>query len=89
MSLTAANLTDGIRVDQATQKGSVYDVIHIVIDKPGNYASQAWARIQKQCPELTTKCCRVRINAKGQLTPVADAATLVEIAWWCLSSWYS
>ena len=30
MSVTAANLTDGIRVDKATQKGSVYDVIRFV-----------------------------------------------------------
>ncbi|DBA76928.1 TPA: hypothetical protein ACH3X1_009524 [Trebouxia sp. C0004] len=30
MSITAANLADGIRVDRITQKGSVYDVISVV-----------------------------------------------------------
>lgn len=30
VSITAVNLTDGIRVDQATQKGSIYDVISVV-----------------------------------------------------------
>ena len=30
-----------------------------------------------------TKCHKLRINGKGRETPVADAATLVEIAWLC------
>ncbi len=81
MSVTAANLIDDIRVDKATQKGSVYDVIHIVSGKQENYASQAFARIKKTNPEITPKCCRLKIDGKGHVTPVADAATLVEIAW--------
>ena len=81
--MTAANLIDGIRVDQATQKGSVYDVIHLVCNKPSNYASQVLARVEKTHPELTTEWCKLRINGKGRETPVADAATLVEIAWLC------
>ncbi len=32
-------------------------------------------------PELTPKWCKLRIDGKGRETPVADAATLVEIAW--------
>jgi hypothetical protein len=80
MSVTAANLIDDIRVDKATQKGSVYDVIHIVSGKQENYASQAFARIKKTNPEITPKCVRLKINGKGQLTPVADAATLQRIA---------
>jgi len=81
MSVTGTNLIDGIRVDRATQKGSVYDVIHIVSGKQENYASQAFARIKKTNPEITPKCCRLKIDGKGHVTPVADAATLVEIAW--------
>jgi len=81
MSVTTANLIDDIRVDKATQKGSVYDVIHIVSGKQENYASQAFARIKKTNPEITPKCCRLKIDGKGHVTPVADAATLVEIAW--------
>ena len=83
MSITAANLTDGIRVDQATQKGSVYDVIHLVCNKPGNYANQVLARVEKTYPELTRKWCKLRINGKGRETPVASVATLVEITWLC------
>ncbi|KAL0036851.1 hypothetical protein WJX77_002274 [Trebouxia sp. C0004] len=38
MSITAANLADGIRVDQVTQKGSVYDVISVVTKATSAYA---------------------------------------------------
>jgi len=34
MSVTAANLIDDIRVDKATQKGSVHDVIKLVSKEP-------------------------------------------------------
>ena len=40
MSITAANLTDGIRVDQATQKGSVYDVIQVVTGGKPTYSAR-------------------------------------------------
>ena len=81
MSITTANLTDGIRVDQATQKGSVYDVVALVTGKKGSYAIQAFSRVQQQNTRLIPKCDRLKINGKGNITPVADAATLVEIAW--------
>ncbi len=84
MSVTAANLTDGIRVDQATQKGSVYDVIHLVCNKPSNYASQILARVEKTHPEFTPKCPPLRINGKGRKTPVANASTLQKVALACL-----
>lgn len=83
MSITAANLTDGIRVDQATQKGSVYDVISVVTRKRGASIVQMFSRIKTHYPENITKCDKLRINGKGRETPVADAATLVEIAWLC------
>ncbi|KAL3157824.1 hypothetical protein ABBQ32_012246 [Trebouxia sp. C0010 RCD-2024] len=81
MSIIAVNIADGIRVDQATQKGSVHDVVHLICQKPGNYASQTFLRLEKVFPELTPKWCKISINGKGKETPVADAATLVEIAW--------
>ena len=81
MSITAANLTDGIRVDQATQKGSVYDVIRVVTKANSAYAVRILSRIHKQYPENMTQCHILKINGKGRATPVADAATLVEIAW--------
>ncbi len=32
-------------------------------------------------PELSTRCGRLKINGKGNETPVADAKTLIEIVW--------
>ncbi len=83
MNITAANLADGIRVDQGTQKGSVYDVIRVVTGNDHRYCAKIFSRTVKKCPELCTKCPPLRINGKGRDTPVADAATLVEIAWLC------
>lgn len=84
MSITATNITDGIRVDQATQRGSIRDVIQTVTDRrDGSHLSQVLSRILKDNPTLDPKCVRLKINNKGQPTPVADAATLVEIAWLC------
>ena len=39
------------------------------------------SRIKEHNSELIPKCDRLKINNKGNETPVADAATLVEIAW--------
>ena len=83
MSITAVNLTDGIRVDRATQKGSIYDVISVVTQKDNTHVTQTLARITRNNPELNPKCVKLRIKGKGRGTPVADAATLVEIAWLC------
>ena len=83
MSITAANLTDGIRVDQATQKGGVYDVIQLVTQGGPRYLAKVLARLDDHHPDLRPKWMKLRINGKGRSTPVADAATLVEIAWLC------
>ncbi len=83
MSITAANLTNGIRVDQATQKGSVYDVVSVVTHKDNTHVTQTFSCITNNHPELNTKWVKLKINNKGRSTPVADAATLVEIAWLC------
>lgn len=83
MTSIGATLTRGIRVDKATQKGSVNDVIALVTGKKGSYATQVFSRIKEQNIELIPKCDRLKINGKGNETPVADAATLVEIAWHC------
>ena len=83
MSITAANLTDGIRVDRATKKGSVNDVIAVITGKKGSYATQVFSRIKEHNTEFVPKCDKLRINGKGRETPVADAATLVEVAWLC------
>jgi len=84
MSVTAANLIIGIRVDTASQRGSIRDVIQMVTKRrDGSHLSQVLSRILKDNPELNPKWVKLKINGKGQLTPVADAATLVEIAWLC------
>lgn len=82
MSVTAADLTDGIRVDQGTQKGSVNDVIALVLStKSSQNAWQTLRRLKLDNPDLHARCMQLKINGKGRKTPVADAATLVEIAW--------
>ena len=78
----AANLI-GIRVDQATQRGSVYDVIQLVTQGNPTYSARVFARVCEQHAELHPKWVKLRINGKGKQTPVADAATLVEVAWLC------
>lgn len=84
MSITATNLTGGIRVDQATQKGSIRDVIQTVTKRSdGSHLSQVLSRILEDNPSLNPKCVKLRINGKGRSTPVADAVTLVEIDWLC------
>ena len=83
MSITAADLTQGIRVDQATQKGSVYDVIQLVTQGNPSYSARVLARVCEQHIDLHPKWMKLKINGKGRETPVADAATLVEIAWLC------
>ena len=52
MSMSAANLTDGIRVDQATQKGSVYDVIQLVTQGNPGYSARVLSRICEQHVDL-------------------------------------
>lgn len=67
-----------IRVDTATKKGSVFDVIKMVQGCDSSSANTAFRRLKENFPELS--CNHVRINGKGLRTPVADAKTLMEIA---------
>lgn len=53
--------------------------------KKSSHTSQTLSRILRAYPELNPKCVKLRINGEGRETPVADAATLVEIAWLCPS----
>ena len=68
-----------IRVDTATKKGSVIDVVRMVLGCESNSANTALRRLKEAFPELAGCCRQLRINGKGKLTPVADAKTLVEI----------
>ncbi|KAG5178590.1 hypothetical protein JKP88DRAFT_158425, partial [Tribonema minus] len=78
MDLT--NITATIRVDAATNKGSVIDVIRLVHpDIESKHASTYFTRLTTEIPEIATQCGLLRINGKGKPSPVADAKTLVEI----------
>jgi hypothetical protein len=80
--MDVANITASIRVDTATKKGSVLDVIRIVQQCNASDASTYFKRIVNDLgTELGTGCPSLRINSKGQATPCADARTLVEIVW--------
>lgn len=75
-----------IRVDTATQQGSVIDVIRMVLRCDSSSANTTLRRLKEDFPELGadlgglgSACSQLRINGKGKLTPVADAKTLVEI----------
>ena len=80
--MDVACITSSIRVDTATQKGSVIDVIRLVQQCNASDASTYLKRlINEQGTELGTRCPSLRINGRGQVTPCADARTLVEIVW--------
>ena len=80
MDLT--DVTATIRIDAETKKGSVIDVIRLVLPQmTSNHAGQALKNLVQAIPEFEQSVDHLRINAKGRLTPVADAKTLVEIIW--------
>ena len=58
MSITAVNLTDGIRMDEVTQKGSVNDVIALITGKKGRCATQVLSRIK----ECNVELCSFRVS---------------------------
>jgi hypothetical protein len=64
-------------VDTASQRGSVFDTIRMVTGQTA-YLSQTFTCLGYR---LTSKCHKIYINGKGQMTHVADAPTLVEIIW--------
>jgi hypothetical protein len=68
----------GIRIDQATKKGSVIDTITIVTQMNSRNAPKALSRLDQK---LQSECQQLRINGKGRETPVADAKTLIQIIW--------
>lgn len=76
----ASAITTAIRIDVASNKGSVIDVIRLVNHNltSGN-AANVLANLTKENPELATRTVNIRINQKGKLSPVADFGTLVHI----------
>lgn len=75
-----ANLNNTIRVDLASNKGSIIDVIRLV--NPNLTSANATTMLKRLVDDnLITTCDQLRINGKGKKTPCADAKTLVEIVW--------
>ena len=72
-----------VRLDTASNKASVIDVIQIITGLPSNKASQALSRVLGQYGELAPKCGQLKFDGRGRETPVADAVTLLEIIWLC------
>ena len=73
-----------VRRDVASNKGSAIDVV-LAIDaaKDSSNAQNILRRVFAAYPTLGTRCTHLKINNKGRETPVADAATLLEIIWLC------
>jgi hypothetical protein len=78
LELNPALAQCNMRVDNETQKGSVFDVIALVSGKNSNDSNKVYQRLDL---EFKSKCLKLRINGKGKRTPVADAPTLIEIIW--------
>jgi len=74
-----ALLRSSVRVDAATNKGSVLDLLQVMTGQTSSDCSKALKRLQIQYPDLGANCPHVEINGSKKLSPVADAATLVEI----------
>ncbi|CAM9812180.1 unnamed protein product, partial [Pylaiella littoralis] len=77
--------SSSIRVDKDTKKGSALDTIRMVLGCDSSTANTTMRRMIQDNPGLGfgpgSRCPRLKINGKGNETPVADAKTLVEIVW--------
>ncbi|CAM9577117.1 unnamed protein product, partial [Ectocarpus sp. 6 AP-2014] len=74
--------TSSIRVDKDTRKGSAIDTVRMVLRGDSSAANTSLKRLIQAHPSgLGAQCSRLRINDKGNVTPVADAKTLIEIVW--------
>jgi hypothetical protein len=83
-SMTPLDIIHHIRWDGQSKKGSVYDVIELVTGCPQKGLYEYWNRVKDQHPEVPTRCGNLKFSGRGQKeTPVADTATLIEIAWLC------
>lgn len=66
---------------QSNNKGSVLDVVSAIPGHSSSNASVTFKRLCNHYPELNTRSIQLRINGSGRETPVADSATLIEIAY--------
>ncbi|CAN0563096.1 unnamed protein product, partial [Ectocarpus sp. 12 AP-2014] len=81
MDLIESMDSSTIRVDKDTKKGSVIDVIRMVLGCDSSNANTSLGRLVLAHQDLGSRCTRLKANGKGHPTPVADAKTLIEIVW--------
>ncbi len=74
-----ALLQSKVKVDTATNKGSVIGLLEVLTGQTRSNCHNIFQRLTTTNPEVSTKCRRLKINGRGYEEPVADAATLVEI----------
>lgn len=72
-------LRRNIRIDTFTGNASVRDVVWAVTGKEGSAASQLTKAFESKHPYVGDKFVHVRIDKKGQETPVANFATLTDV----------
>jgi hypothetical protein len=72
MELNPSLATRKIRVNNETQQGSVIDVIRMISGGTSGKASD----IIKTLTSVSSQIAHLRINGRGKMTPVANAATL-------------
>jgi hypothetical protein len=84
ISLHSNGTVPTIRIDKATNMGSVYDVVMAVSGCAQSHVAQTFTRLCIQYPEFRAhkgKVEKTRINGSGNITPVAHCITLIEIAY--------
>ena len=72
-----------VRRDPPSNMASVRDVVRIITGQPNTQLGKTVERLCEAFPEMMSRCHQLRINGKGKETPVADAATLLEIILVC------
>ncbi len=77
-------LIQQIRYDPESQKGSVFDTIHLVMQCDRSVCSRNFASIARDFPNVMDKVAYHKFPGRGQRpTPVAALTDLVEIALLC------
>ena len=84
-SLRTIGITGSIRVDEASAKGSVIDVIKLLCPgATGDYAKTALSRVinrDDRVISIASRITLIQINGKGRTTPVTDFNTMIEVLW--------
>lgn len=84
-ALSDVDITGRVRIDEATGKASVLDVLRIVLRCASSGTATTYLSRIFEVDDCTTsirsRVVYTRINGSGRETPVTDLKTLVEIIW--------